>query len=490
MYEDDDSVFGRHQGPLVLKVLVTPKQAPKSHDRLSRLDVLKQMFEVSCGPLCRNQPLESANEPQASINRILAYSYKTHVGLVSIGTKPKLAMGLSHVLENFRAHVNNMRAEGDTALWDALALARDQLVEYGKKYPSAKKRIICISDGVDTKSATNTAQDICWRLRESNIAVDTIALGSEDNQDLRTLSHLLGCYIFRPNSLVNALAICELEPFLSIMERPAITPPTGTPRARLPFMANFWNARRKAQVTKVSKDKVPAVKRHPNLDDDFVQLAAAAIRPVSTTTGDTRSRRRTTRLMNEMRAIIADASERKYDVYVSESDFTFWKVVVEGPEGSPYAGGTFLMYLHADETYPTFAPKARFCTKLRHPNINPNGRICHSIFDRDWTSDTTMTALLDTVYGLLLQPEHSDPVNTTITLGYHHDEVEFAEEVREHVQKHALKTRAHWKAELLGEVAPPAEDDEEDDDDDGMGEDCELYEDSDLGEDVGSDECG
>lgn len=179
-------------------------------------------------------------------------------------------------------------------------------------------------------------------------------------------------------------------------------------------------------------------------------LRAATSRPINTSGGSS-GNLRTSRLMREMRAIAADGKNRKYDVYVSESNISFWKVVMEGPKGTSYAAGTFMLYLHAEEKYPNFAPKARFITKIRHPNVNPNGRICHSIFDRDWTSDTSMTAVLDTIFGLLMQPEHSDPVNTTITLGYHHDMVEFAEEVRGHVQRHALKTREEWKEELLGE---------------------------------------
>jgi Mg-chelatase subunit ChlD len=64
----------------------------------------------------------------------------------------KLSQPLTHVVENFRHTVNEMEAEGDTALWDALALANDQLSEYGKKFPEAKRRIICLSDGADNKS--------------------------------------------------------------------------------------------------------------------------------------------------------------------------------------------------------------------------------------------------------------------------------------------------------------------------------------------------
>lgn len=40
-----------------------------------------------------------------------------------------------------------------------------------------------------------------------------------------------------------------------------------------------------------------------------------------------------------------------------------------------------------------------------------------------------------------------------ITLGFHHDEVEHAEEVRNYVQRHALKTHEQWRAEILGEVS-------------------------------------
>lgn len=197
------------------------------------------------------------------------------------------------------------------------------------------------------------------------------------------------------------------------------------------------------------------------MQDGFIELTAATARRHSTngdTGGGSVSTMRVRRIMNEMasvvsRSVAASGSSQprtSYDIYVSEADMSFWKVAMSGPEGSPYAEGTFMLYLDADEGYPTFAPKARFVTKIKHPNVNPHGRICHSIFGRDWTTDVGMTALLDTIYGLLFQPEHSDPVNTLSTLSYHYDEVEFSDEVREYVRKHALKTRAEWKAELLG----------------------------------------
>ena len=48
-----------------------------------------------------------------------------------------------------------------------------------------------------------------------------------------------------------------------------------------------------------------------------------------------------------------------------------------------YHPGTFLMYIDMDAEYPAFAPKARFITPLLHPNVTKQGRICHSILDRN-----------------------------------------------------------------------------------------------------------
>jgi hypothetical protein len=89
------------QQPIVLK-LQLGKQSNKKRDPkyLSRLDVLKQTFD-------------------AFINRVLAYNFQTHIGLVTFGTTASLSQGITHAIENFRHQLNNATAEGDTALWDS-----------------------------------------------------------------------------------------------------------------------------------------------------------------------------------------------------------------------------------------------------------------------------------------------------------------------------------------------------------------------------------
>jgi ubiquitin-protein ligase len=83
-------------------------------------------------------------------------------------------------------------------------------------------------------------------------------------------------------------------------------------------------------------------------------------------------------------------------------------------------------------------------------NINLGGRFCHSIFDRNYTVDITNKQVLDTVFGLLLVPEFTDPINTVVTLNFYWDEVAFRE-VKKHIEKYASKGREELGKEILGE---------------------------------------
>ncbi|KAF1355472.1 hypothetical protein BDV97DRAFT_395832 [Delphinella strobiligena] len=407
---------------MVAKVMI--HQTAKSTFR--RLDVLKQMFE-------------------ALMNRILAYNFSTHIGLVRVGSQVEVSQDLTHIIENFRRSVESMKAGGNTALWDALRLAEEQISQYAQKYPHALKRIICISDGDDTNSG-QSPHSVYWSLRQSNVVVDSIILGDDENTDLKAISYLLGSYCFRPTDMSTALAICELEPMLSQTARPPVRSiSTFGPQNNV--AANFKAARSKAPFTMVTRDIYPARKEHPRLEDSCIQLADTVRRNASGGPSlFARANLRSARLLSEMRSISVNCNPR-YDCYVSETDISFWKIVLEGPPDTSYAGGIFLLYLEIPENFPVFPPKSRFETKILHPNINRHGRICHSIFDRDWTTDTSLRNVLDTVYGLLFQPDYDDIVHT---LSYDQDPSEFAGEVREHVAKYAKKTREEWKQELLG----------------------------------------
>jgi ubiquitin-protein ligase len=153
--------------------------------------------------------------------------------------------------------------------------------------------------------------------------------------------------------------------------------------------------------------------------------------------------------MHEMKQLLRHPHPA-IDVYPSETeDLSFWQLVVRGPEGTPsvfkkpkrrkkrrkkregkrekkeysifsiwsvlltfrcflflspsYSQGTFLVYMRFPKDFPDTAPEMRFVTPILHCNINSHGRICHSVFDRNWTSATSIRTVLECV--LVAHPE-------------------------------------------------------------------------------------
>lgn len=88
-------------------------------------------------------------------------------------------------------------------------------------------------------------------------------------------------------------------------------------------------------------------------------------------------------------------------------------------------------------------------TPIKHCNVNAYGRICHSLLDRNYTPDTTPHDVLGAIYGLLLQPETSDPVDTHLAQAFYKADGFYEAAILAQVKAHAgTKSLAAWKAEL------------------------------------------
>lgn len=144
-------------------------------------------------------------------------------------------------------------------------------------------------------------------------------------------------------------------------------------------------------------------------------------------------------MVQQIREISAHPHD--YDVYICKRNFFPWKVVMSAPKGSPYEGGTFLLTVEFEKTFPILPPQVRFVTRIHHPNFNKHGKVCHSILNRNWTSDMNMQEVLGLVYSLLLAAEFSDPMDTLSTPAYHHDKADFRAEIETYITRCALKTR-------------------------------------------------
>ncbi|KAF2458410.1 ubiquitin-conjugating enzyme/RWD-like protein [Lineolata rhizophorae] len=131
---------------------------------------------------------------------------------------------------------------------------------------------------------------------------------------------------------------------------------------------------------------------------------------------------------------MADHPHADIDIYVNEADMSFWKVVMVGPETTPYANGTFVLSVQITRSYPRTPPVVRFITPILHPNITKHGKICHAVFAaKNWSDSVHIYDVLQHVYGLLMSPETDDAVDEMATLKFWTDRATADAEIAKYV---------------------------------------------------------
>ncbi|ERF76269.1 hypothetical protein EPUS_04346 [Endocarpon pusillum Z07020] len=143
-----------------------------------------------------------------------------------------------------------------------------------------------------------------------------------------------------------------------------------------------------------------------------------------------------------------------------ESDLLKWKVTMEGPADSPYAGGTFHLLLTLPPQYPFRPPTLTFTTKVYHPNIssgpttaNPAntpgittpapaeaGVMCLGILKpEEWKPSTKIAAVLGFARQLLREPNPDDAVEGRIAEELRRDRAAWEKEARDWTKRYAMK---------------------------------------------------
>ncbi|KAL7115115.1 hypothetical protein ACP275_04G164500 [Erythranthe tilingii] len=67
-----------------------------------------------------------------------------------------------------------------------------------------------------------------------------------------------------------------------------------------------------------------------------------------------------------------------------ENNIMLWNAVINGPDDTPWSGGTFKLTLEFPHDYPFKPPRVRFVSRMFHPNIYEDGRICSDLFGDRW----------------------------------------------------------------------------------------------------------
>ena len=118
-------------------------------------------------------------------------------------------------------------------------------------------------------------------------------------------------------------------------------------------------------------------------------------------------------------------------------DHTLWHIFINGPEGSPYEGGTFKVEADFSDNYPFKPPKCKFLTKIYHPNIDKLGRICLDILKDKWSPALQIRTVLLSIQALLSSPNPDDPLDETVARHWKENESEAIQTAKEWARMYA-----------------------------------------------------
>ena len=114
-----------------------------------------------------------------------------------------------------------------------------------------------------------------------------------------------------------------------------------------------------------------------------------------------------------------------------DNNLLLWYAIILGPDDTIWEGGVFKLKIEFTEEYPNKPPTVKFYTKMFHPNIYNDGKICLDILQKEWTPVYTVVSILTSIQSLLTDPNTDSPANSEAAKMYDNDINEYNERVRE-----------------------------------------------------------
>jgi len=113
----------------------------------------------------------------------------------------------------------------------------------------------------------------------------------------------------------------------------------------------------------------------------------------------------------------------------NETNVMIWKAVIFGPLG------VFKLTMTFCDEYPYIPPQVQFASKMFHPNIFSDGKVCPEILQNSWTPAIEVASILTTIRSTICNPSIRYAANIKASVMFQNNFGDYKKEVENCVEK-------------------------------------------------------
>lgn len=327
----------------------------------------------------------------------------THqLGLIQFDDKIDKMLDLTPALNNFEQIVDDVEARGSTAIYSVISCAVNMLRPVFEAHPQVDLRVLVLTDG--ESNAGVSPQAALLAVNSIGATVDAIIVGDQPDANLRRIVELTGGECFNIRSLSEGFRLMEAEAVVSLQARRGFTPKPPFVKREMP--ADFGAVKLKAVTSGTAVRSLVRRAATP------MRVASAHTVAKAKHTGSAVNKR----LLKELQNVVtSDLGSKGIHVLPdAASPSTQWRVLLEGPAGTPFENGVFSLLVTFPSNYPFQAPNVRFETPIYHCNVSDAGRICLEILHSRWAPSVKIVDVLQAIVVMMKNPDTDSALRSWI----------------------------------------------------------------------------
>jgi len=325
-----------------------------------------------------------------------------HLGLIQFDNHVEQLLDMTSRLDKFETIVDDLEKRGQTAIYASIIEAASMLSRHCSAEDPIDLRILVLTDGQNNHGAP--PEKALAAANKIGAVVDAIIVGDSPDSNLRKIVSATGGECYQISSLGEGFELLEAEGVVSLKARRG---GTEKPAFKKRETVNFGAIKEKTMTQGV------AVQRAPTLAPDLASTTVVDIAKIddSAAAKSAGSSAAIKRIMTELKQVSSGAasvwmhSGEGVHVFPAPDNLQFWRALIEGPAGSPFEGGVFVLNVIFPDNYPFSPPRITFETPIYHCNVNDSGKICLAILQESWSPSLSVPKVLEAIRLMMQTPD-------------------------------------------------------------------------------------